>query len=84
MANAARRPLRVRFASERSLDRAELPLCVVHSHPLSDARPSELDLPWVRRLGMDVFGIYSIPTDTLKFWTLDGDDGFAEVPFVID
>jgi proteasome lid subunit RPN8/RPN11 len=82
MRNAAHRPLRVRFASDRSLDRAELPIIVLHSHPLSDAKPSELDVPWVRRLGLDVFAIYSLPEDELRFWRVEG-DAFTEAEFVL-
>ena len=56
---------------------------MTHSHGLSDAIPSDMDLVWVRYLGLDIFGIFSIVTDELKLWTLDDDDGFAEVEFQV-
>ena len=84
MQNAARRANRVRLASGRPLTRSGgLPFIVTHSHGLSDAIPSDMDLVWVRYLGLDIFGIFSIVTDELKLWTLDDDDGFAEVEFQV-
>ncbi len=83
MTNGARRPNRVRLASERQLHRpGGLPLVVVHSHALSDAVPSDADRTWVTWNGWDIFAIYSVVTDELRFWRV-ADDGFAEVEFQV-
>ena len=83
MTNGARRPNRVRLASERQLHRpGGLPLVVVHSHALSDAVPSDADRVWVTWNGWDIFAIFSVVTDELRFWRLDG-NGFADVPHEI-
>jgi proteasome lid subunit RPN8/RPN11 len=60
--------------------RGGLPLWVVHSHPFSEAVPSDLDLRWAQSHDWDSLAIFSLPDDELRLWRRDG-EAFVEVEF---
>jgi proteasome lid subunit RPN8/RPN11 len=84
MHNTDPRPNRVNLWSASQLRRpGGLPLVLCHSHPRSKPTPSDLDLGWAARLGLDLIAIFSVVTDELKLWRLDGTGTFAEVEFAV-